>query len=208
MTIIPPGSWKTVFPAGELFDGDGDVDADGDVEGEVDGDDDPDVELPGLGDVLEDGDVLAGGVLDGGALAGGGGGRWLGRELVGVAVVAAGGAGAVVFWVAVSLGWETALAEAALADAADAADADCSLACAEAPACEITLGVEPATSCPTRLTAVRVTAVTNAHDIAQPSANASGRPVQPRSARAKDRRSWRGSEFSGTRLVSAPRRRQ
>ena len=89
-----------------------------------------------------------------------------------------GAVGVVALSVGVELGFAVALTEDA-----DAADADCSLACAETPACEITLGVEPATSCPTRLTAVSVTAVTNAHDITQPSANARGRPVQPRSAR-------------------------
>jgi hypothetical protein len=109
----------------------------------------------------------------------------------------------VVLWVAGAVGLTVAFAEAA-----EAADADCSLACAETPAWEITRGVEPATSCPTRLTAVRVTAVTRAHDITQPIASASGRPDQPRSARANDRRAPRGSEFSGTCLVSASRRRQ
>lgn len=97
------------------------------------------------------------------------------------------GAAGAVCWVGAGLGF-VALADAADAEEADAADADCSLACAETPACEITRGVEPATSWPTRFTAVKVTAVTRAHDIAQPSANASGRPVQPRSTRSSDRR--------------------
>ncbi|HEX7105532.1 MAG TPA: hypothetical protein VF218_06180 [Acidothermaceae bacterium] len=93
----------------------------------------------------------------------------------------------------------------ACAEAADAADADCSLACAETFAWEITRGVEPATSWPTRLTAVSVTAVTSAQDIAQPSAIASGRPAQRRSARVNDRRETRwlaGLVMRGTRLVS------
>jgi hypothetical protein len=203
ITIIPPGSWKTVLPAGDEPVGDGGVGDEGDVDGEVDGDEDPDGESLGFGGVLDGGGVLAGGVVDGGAVVGGGCDVWLCLDVVCAAAGVVGGAGAVVLSVAGALGLALALAEAA-----EAADADCSLACAETPACEITRGVEPATSCPTRLTAVSVTAVTSAHDIAQPSAIASGRPAQPRSARANDRRWWRGLAFSGTCLVSASRRRQ
>jgi hypothetical protein len=202
ITIIPPGSWNTVLPAGEEPVGDGDVEEEGEVEGDVDGDEDPDGELLGLGGGLDGAGVLAGGVVGGGAVVGGGGGVWLWLDVV-RAAGGGGGAGAVELSVAGALGLTVALAEAA-----EAADADCSLACAETPACEITRGVEPATSCPTRLTAVSVTAVTSAHDIAQPSAIASGRPAQPRSARVNDRRWWRGLEFSGTCLVSASRCRQ
>jgi hypothetical protein len=204
MTIIPPGSWKTDLPAGELLDGagDGDFDVVGEVDGDVEGEVDAGGDVPGLDEVLGDtGGVLDGAVLDGGGLVEGAE-EWVGRD-----VVRAGSVGGVVDDDGLCVG-DTAGLEDALARAADAADADCSLACAEAPACEITRGVEPATSCPTRLTAVSVTAVTSAHDIAQPSAMAKGRPAHLRSARATERRWWRGLGLSDTCLVSAWRRRQ
>jgi hypothetical protein len=170
------------LPAGEELGGEAVVVDDGELEGEVDGEVDPDGELPGVCEPLgEGGAVLAGAVL-----------AWMIE--VGVGVCAR--CGLVGVWVGCGpgavggtlLGVGLTTASAALAEAAEAADADCSLAWAETPAWVITLGVEPATSCPTRLTAVKVTAVTSAHDITQPRASARGRPVQPRSARAKERR--------------------
>ncbi|MGH8889176.1 MAG: hypothetical protein ACRDV3_05360 [Acidothermaceae bacterium] len=61
-----------------------------------------------------------------------------------------------------------------------AADAEFWLSCADTPACETTRGVEPATSWPTRFTAVNVTAVTSAHDMIQPMASVTGRVDQLR----------------------------
>ena len=200
MTICPPGTTKTLLLTERLGDGDAGAVDDGELEGDVDGVVDPDGELPGVGEPLgAGGAVLAGAVLA--WVTDVGVGVWARCVLVCVWVGCEFAAvGVAVFGVGLTTG------TVALAESAEAADADCSLAWAETPAWVITRGVEPATSCPTRLTAVKVTAVTSAHDITQPRASARGRPVQPRSARAKERRWWRGSVGScvaGTGLVSA-----
>lgn len=148
-------------------------------------DDDPDADVLGDGGRLLGGGELGGGATadlvwvacaddgsDEGALLRGGTGLFV--AAVGAPVLAADGASADAF----------ALAEA---DAA-AAEAEFSLTCADTPAGEMTRGVEPATSWPTRLTAVKVTAVTSAHDSAHPIASDSGRPDHPRKRATSTRR--------------------
>lgn len=195
MTICPPGTTNTLLLTEALGVGDTGAVDDGEPDGEVDGALDPDGELPGVGETLGGG-LVAGGVLDCTAAGGVAGCEWCDLVCAGVAWPF-GAVGATELCGALATELAVALTEAA--------DADCSLACAEAPACEMTRGVEPATSCPTRLTAVKVTAVTSAHDITQPRASARGRPVQPRSARARVRRCGGsvGSCIRGTALVSA-----
>jgi len=198
IVIDPCGTGIVCLLTGPVTDGDGedgavdDGEPDGDVDGEVDA---------GAGEVGDDGGVLGGrsGAL--GAVVAAADERlgavdacvgWL-EGATAVVVVC----GALVFGLTVAC--------------ADAADADCSLACAETFAWETTRGVEPATSWPTRLTAVSVTAVTSAHDIAQPSAIASGRPAQRRSARPNGRGESRwlaGLVMRGTCLVSTSRSRR
>lgn len=84
----------------------------------------------------------------------------------------------------------------------DAAAAEFWLICADTPCGETRRGVEPATSWPTRLTAVRVTAVTRAHDITHPMAKVIGRVDQFR-LRIRLRIRPGIVSCSGTLLVSA-----
>jgi hypothetical protein len=131
--------------------------------GAIDGDGDSD-----FGGGLEDG--VAGGDVDGVTLTG------TDLEAVGDAVDGV-GVGATNGGDGCSVGVVWA---AELADASDAADADCAATCRKTASGVVIRPWLPLTSRPTRSTAVKVTPVIKTQESSQPSASVSGRPGRRR----------------------------
>ncbi len=122
----------------------------------------------GAGDDSVDATIgIAGGEVFG-VIDGFGVGVWLGATTGAVGLLVGSTAGAT------EVGACTGDAE--LADAADAADADCTAAWCATPACVAMRPWLPLTSRPTCSTAVSVTAVMTTQESSQPSARVSGRP--------------------------------
>lgn len=179
ITICPPGTTKTFFPVEREGDGDtggtvGDSVADGDTEAKLDVDAGLLAGTSGLalteagggGDVFVEGlFCVAGGVVLAGSVV------ERGCEVDGCGL---GDGGLDTAGDAETTGETPPVCRAA------AADAEFWLTCADTPSGVTTLGVAPDTSWPTRSTAVKVTAVTSAHDMIQPIASVSGRVDQVR----------------------------